>query len=34
MFVDGQLARVRASSGTLEQLGRNSAQLSGIVRKK
>ena len=34
MFVDGQLARVQASSGTLEQLGRNSAQLQGLVPKK
>ena len=34
MFVDGQFARVQASTGTLEQLGRNSDQLNGLVRKK
>lgn len=34
MFVDGQLARVQASSGMLEQLGRDSARLNGLVRKK
>ena len=34
MFVDGQLARVQASSATLEQLGRDSDQLKGLVRKK
>ena len=34
MFVDGQLARVQASSATLEQLGRDSDRLKGLVRKK
>lgn len=34
MFVDGQLARVQASSSTLEQLGRNTDQLKSFVRKK